>query len=349
MKKLVGILVAFMVSMNSVSAFAGNLSERYIYINPNENILTCKESGKGSENINFDSKSSFLGSDGTMYVIFDSIGYFTANENIDFIYDSQKGIGYTQYKYPEHAPENWLDIKVYKNSDEIEYNGQEISIGKDAVELNGEIYLPLRSALLALGFDEDSIDYNAESKSAYITPQPSGSGFYFNNQLPNYEVIENIFYDKNSNDFLQIEQYIKENINKDFNLNDFTVNEYHSDFNGKDIGTIFFNYMIDDIRTDFAYKITVVDNKVEGISQIGYDIIGIRPLIDRNFLDEETLFEMAREVEGEYKNFSEQKSYIYFDSKLEKIVYVVDSVIGTDDSGYSTSRCYFVDNRDGQM
>lgn len=347
MKKIIAFLMVCILSINVLPAYATDFSERYIYISPNENIFKVKKTDKKAVDIDFDAKGSFFGTDGTMYVIFDSIGHFTANENIDFLYDPESGVGYTEYKYPQHAPEKWLDMKIYKNSNVLEYNGEKISMGKEAVEFQGEIYFPLREGLLALGFDDDSIVYNPDSKSVYVNQQATISELFSNNRTINFEIKDDIFYDKYSNDFTQIDSYIKQNINKNFDLNDFIIEEDHFDFGTKDVGNIWLYYMIEDIRTDFAYKITTEDNKVVSMGQIGNDIIGICPLIDKNFLDEETLFKMAKEAEGENKNITEQSTYMYFDSKFEKIVYVVDSVIGSDDSGYSTSRCYFVDNRDG--
>ena len=355
MKKIIAFIMVCIFPLHVVPVFAADISERYIYISPNEALFRVKKTDEKAVNIGFRAPASFIDAEGTMYVIFDALAYLTANEDVDFLYDPESGVGQTQYKYPQYTPEKWFDVTLYQDANTFLYDGEQKTMKKAPVEVQGVLYFPLREMLVALGFDEEAIEYCPENQSVYVEQRPTVSELIKYDNTVNLAVEEDIFYEKDTNDFSQLEDYFKTHVHEDFDIDDFLVEEEPLDFGffkDKEVNQIRLYYMVDDLRTDFAYFITTENSKVVNVTQIGNNLIGVRDniewMLDRmegHFLDEETLFQMAREEAGDRVNIAEQRTYRYFDSKLERIVYGVDNVCGSERSGYSASTSYFVENR----
>lgn len=99
--------------------------------------------------------------------------------------------------------------------------------------------------------------------------------------LPNediniYSNITNVEHQVASNDYTNVARYIQDNIDADFNLNEFAYNEVEM-VEGVSNSLITFRYMIDDFKSDFGYNVTVIDNEVKEIVKVGYE------LYDREF------------------------------------------------------------------
>lgn len=99
--------------------------------------------------------------------------------------------------------------------------------------------------------------------------------------LPNediniYSNITNVEHQVASNDYTNVARYIQDNIDADFNLNEFAYNEVEM-VEGVSNSLITFRYMIDDFKSDFGYNVIVIDNEVKEIVKVGYE------LYDREF------------------------------------------------------------------
>ena len=74
-----------------------------------------------------------------------------------------------------------------------------------------------------------------------------------------------------SNDYTNVARYIQDNIDADFNLNEFAYNEVEM-VEGVSNSLITFRYMIDDFKSDFGYNVIVIDNEVKEIVKVGYKL-----------------------------------------------------------------------------
>lgn len=152
----------------------------------------------------------------------------------------------------------------------------------------------------------------------------------------NYVVNDVVSYQKGSSNYSKIEKYMKENINPNFDMNDYIVSEESFNYAGKQVIDLLFTYVVNDMRSNFAYDILIEDGNVVLVRQIGTDITDYVPTESRiAVVDDEIVRQMATEEIEHKENIDEQKVYKYFDSDLKKVKYEVQTVVGTDETGYS--------------
>lgn len=162
---------------------------------------------------------------------------------------------------------------------------------------------------------------------------------FINDDMVQHIVNENVIYEPSTHNYAEIEEYIKENINSNFNIDEYEINEETTDVFEKDVTVLMFNYKIGDVLTDFAYKVIIEGNKAILITQIGEDISNKSfDMSEETYVEDAVLYQMATDEIENVENIDSQKTYKYFDSELEKIVYVVETVVGTDETGYSNYR-----------
>lgn len=96
---------------------------------------------------------------------------------------------------------------------------------------------------------------------------------------PRWIVNDDVKYKNGSKDYDQINEYIKNNVNSNFNISNYTVNEYEFDFTTSEkITSLFFIYMLGDIRSDFGYEVDFDENgNALLITQIGTDLSTYKP------------------------------------------------------------------------
>lgn len=152
--------------------------------------------------------------------------------------------------------------------------------------------------------------------------------------LTQYIVDGDVNYYEFSKDYNEIEQCIKENLNANFDINDFEVTEDGAEGENA-FNSLSFRFVVDGLVSDFGYNIVIENNKVLLVTQIGTDIINYVPVIDKeNMLSDEELCKMAL-ADDDDSVVAEQKVNKYVDSATGKIKYSVDTVYGTEEGGYS--------------
>ena len=148
-------------------------------------------------------------------------------------------------------------------------------------------------------------------------------------------VNEKVTYKPSSKNYDEIVNYMKNNINPYFDINDYYVREDNFHI-GEDFTTVFLTYMIGDVYSDFGYQVEVDKNgNVILISQIGEDLSTYEPT-GKEKINEDTdeILKMARDKIENKDNIKRQSLTKQFDSKTKKVVYEVDTVVGSDDTGY---------------
>ena len=194
-----------------------------------------------------------------------------------------------------------------------------------------------------MGLSDDQIIYNPNTKTVSVAKndnfvsnleksinnaENSIFTLMFENNSKQYVVYDDVFYKTDSNDYSSIENYIKNEINKDFNVSDFIGSESE--------GTLSFNFTIDGLSSDYGYNVLTENGKVLLITQMGTPISKDTVKINESdILSDEEVCKMALE-ENEGGIVSEQKVHKWIDSATGKIKYTVDTTYGTDETGYST-------------
>ena len=185
-------------------------------------------------------------------------------------------------------------------------------------------------------------DKNAKPDINYARSRNNSSTLdYLLKQLeddePRWIVNDDVKYKNGSKDYDQINEYIKNNVNSNFNISNYTVNEYEFDFTTSEkITSLFFIYMLGDIRSDFGYEVDFDENgNALLITQIGTDLSTYKPTGEEK-TDEDTaaILKMARDKIENKQNIESQKLTKRFDSKTKKVIYKVNTIVGSDDTGY---------------
>ena len=185
-------------------------------------------------------------------------------------------------------------------------------------------------------------DKNAKPDINYARSRNNSSTLdYLLKQLeddePRWIVNDDVKYKNGSKDYDQINEYIKNNVNPNFNISNYAVNEYEFDFTTSEkITSLFFIYMLGDIRSDFGYEVDFDENgNALLITQIGTDLSTYKPTGEEK-TDEDTaaILKMARDKIENKQNIESQKLTKRFDSKTKKVIYKVNTIVGSDDTGY---------------
>ena len=150
-----------------------------------------------------------------------------------------------------------------------------------------------------------------------------------------YVIDENVSYKAGSKNYDEIVKYIKNNINPNFNINDYEIREEDFDI-GEKITNILFTYTFKGIRSNFKYSVNVnEDGNVILISQIGEDLSTYEPTGEEKINeDTDEILKMARDKIKNKDNIESQSLTKRFDSKTKKVIYKVNTIVGSDDTGY---------------
>lgn len=137
-------------------------------------------------------------------------------------------------------------------------------------------------------------------------------------------VDKEMYYVNNSQKYDEIEEYIKENINDKFNIDNYVPSEDISD-DGY-IDGITFNYKVGDLTADYGYDVLVEGNKVKLITEFGNRLDDEPSLTAYDTVSENYLFDLAVAENGITDKVVKQSITKWFDSKEKKIKYVVSTV-----------------------
>ncbi|MCI8342555.1 MAG: CHAT domain-containing protein [Firmicutes bacterium] len=136
-----------------------------------------------------------------------------------------------------------------------------------------------------------------------------------------------------SNDFEAVCEYIKENIEPDFNPDDYRIREIGAGKAG--IGYVTMHYLVDGIESDFYYMVTYDKNEVFLIEVLGTDIRDIPIEIDKDsILTEEEILQMAIEELDTTDPINSYHMYIMYDTANRKLRYKMGISLGSDETGY---------------
>ena len=150
-----------------------------------------------------------------------------------------------------------------------------------------------------------------------------------------YVIDENVSYKAGSKNYDEMVKYIKNNINPNFNIDNYEIREEDFDI-GEKITNILFTYTFKGIRSNFKYSVNVnEDGNVILISQIGEDLSTYEPTGEEKINeDTDEILKMARDKIKNKDNIESQSLTKRFDSKTKKVIYKVNTIVGSDDTGY---------------
>lgn len=337
MKRILSILFVTLICIPNMSVYGNTENVRSkIDLFPNDNKVVITDYNNEQFEIDNSSKKMIVTNiNGVTYISFKLLNYFLKDDSVIFVFDEKKSIGYTTYKYPQYEPEDWLDIKIFGNSNDLIYKGESIKLEKPTIVLDGELYIPLRTTLNSFGYSNNDIRYNFEDRDiTVVNIKKSLLESYVDEDSLQFIIKKDVFYEMQSKNYDEIERYIKENINSTFILKDYEVSELE-DASPK-FNLLVFNYKVDNIISDFGYQVIIQNSRARIVESFGVDISKNPPTIDvKSLLTDEELRQMALAELNKNAIIDEQRIYKFIDSSDGRIKYKVETVVGTDESGFS--------------
>lgn len=214
----------------------------------------------------------------------------------------------------------YADIYVYGNK----------NTGVPAINIMGHNYFKLSTLSDIIDFDwnDDSgvISIHTEmikdSMETMVRDIPFISVYLNNSEAQHVIDDTRIRYIKGSMDITEAGKYIKENINPDFDVKDYSVKE-----NDKFVNWVFLKYTINGIDSNFGYNLICFDGNVRIINEVGgfndkFDVNAIKPV---SMTDEE-IKAKAVELDNASGRVDEQRVYKYFDMNDLKFKAQVETV-----------------------
>lgn len=258
----------------------------------------------------------------------------------------------------DKTAQNFDGLSTVKQTENVKKDQQTIVIDgneykdMECLNIDGYNYFKLRDLADAMdftcGWDNSTntimITMGKESTSDVTEmPETNISVDRFLDPELNQKVIkEDVSYVSGSKDYSEIEKYIKENIDKDFSVDDYTVTE--DDVNGMLSGynSLVMRLDVNGVSANFGYLVTCLNGKAALITFIGeknedFDItkVGTQELSD------EEAKQKAIEADGYDYKVDEQRIYRYFDMNDLKNKCEVETVY-IDDGGryFATSHVF---------
>ena len=284
---------------------------------------------------------SFIDESGTMYFNPKYIKNLVYEDGFTYLFNDNSSVGVFEMNIKNEKYDNYFLFKAGESK--VKYSGGEFDLPKEVISEYGTLFVPIRSFLNAMGLSDDQIIYNPNTKTVSVAKDDSFASnleksinnaknsiftLVFENNSKQYVVYDDVIYKTGSNDYSSIESYIKNEINKNFNVSDFIGSESES--------TLSFNFTIDGLSSDYGYNVLTENGKVLLITQMGTPISKDTVKINESdILSDEEVCKMALE-ENKGGIVSEQKVHKWIDSATGKIKYTVDTTYGTEETGYST-------------
>ena len=204
-------------------------------------------------------------------------------------------------------------IPVYTD---IYVNGNK-NTGVPAINIMGHNYFKISTLSDIIDFDWNSdsgvISIQTEMVKDSMETKVKDIPFisvYLNNSKAQYIIDDTrVRYVQGSMDITEAGRYIKENINADFAVEDYSVEE-----NEKFVNWVFLRFVVEGIESNFGYNIICFDGNVRIINKVGdfnekFDISAIKPV---SMTDEE-IKAKAIELDNASGRVDEQRVYKYFD------------------------------------
>ncbi|MGM9917011.1 stalk domain-containing protein [Anaerotignum sp.] len=254
----------------------------------------------------------------------------------------------------DEAAQNFDGLSAVRQAENVKKDQQTIVIDGNEYEdmgclnIDGYNYFKLRDLAEAMDF---ICDWDTSTNTIMLTvgkesvpdtsdtPKPAETNIsvdrFLDPELNQKVIKEDVTYVSGSKDYREIEKYIKENIDKNFNVDDYTVTE--DDVNGLLSGynSLVMRLDVNGVRANFGYLVTCLNGKAALITFIGeknedFDIAKIGTLQ----LSDEEAKQKAIEADGYDYQVDEQRIYRFFDMKDLKNKCEVETVYINDTGHY---------------
>lgn len=160
---------------------------------------------------------------------------------------------------------------------------------------------------------------------------------YLDDELNQSVVEETVVYNAGSSDFDEIEQYIQENVDADFVLDDYSIKEFGEEENG--VNQISFRLKVNGVSSNYGFIVLCIDDEMKLITftdnyeDATVDEIKNMPMAMADSNDGE-LLDMAISADGYDYEVDEQYIEKYFDVTEGKVVNAVNTVYVDENGGY---------------
>lgn len=267
--------------------------------------------------------------------------YMYQDSNYFMLRDIGKIIGYqvdwdgTEKKITmtkDEAAQNFDGLSAVRQAENVKKNQQTIVIDgneyKDmgCLNIDGYNYFKLRDLAEAMDFicgwdnGTNTIMLTLGKESTPDVPKPTETNIsvdrFLDPELNQKVIKEDVTYVSGSKDYREIEKYIKENIDKDFSVDDYTVTE--DDVNGLLSGynSLVMKLDVNGVSANFGYLVTCLNGKAALITFIGeknaeFDIAQV----ETQQLSDEEAKQKAIEADGYDYQVDEQRIWRFFDMK----------------------------------
>lgn len=160
---------------------------------------------------------------------------------------------------------------------------------------------------------------------------------YLDDELNQKLVKEAVVYKDGSSDYDEIEQYIRENVDAEFALNDYSVKEFGEEENG--VNLISFRLKVGDAISDYGFTAICIDDEMKLITFTdSYDKTTVDEIkstpVTMAAEDEDDLFARAVEADGFDYDVDEQYLEKYFDTETGKVISLVNTVYVDQNGAY---------------
>ena len=201
-----------------------------------------------------------------------------------------------------------------------------VDCGNNVMLINDRIYVPLRFVAENSGY---SVEWNGNSVDLYSTAEiPEYDGKHEREiklDMP-------IACDAENEDFKYISEFIRRNIDENFDINKFAVYENSSVNVGgtTNLSILSLKYKLNDFRTDSGYDFYIFNNEAIKLVIMGNPLCNDEEFPDIKYYSDEELKQMALEEIKLYKNEVVEKQRVLKKYKDGKYVYgVVTEIINT--------------------
>ncbi|MBD9220306.1 MAG: hypothetical protein EGQ35_08365 [Clostridiales bacterium] len=211
---------------------------------------------------------------------------------------------------------------------QISKNGETTAVdcGNNVILRNDRTYVPLRFVAENSGY---SVEWSGEGVDLYSTAEiPEYDGKHEREiklDMP-------IACDAENEDFKYISEFIRRNIDENFDINKFAVYENSSVNVGgiTNLSILSLKYKLNDFRTDSGYDFYIFNNEAIKLVIMGNPLCNDEEFPDIKYYSDEELKQMALEEIKLYKNEVVEKQRVLKKYKDGKYVYgVVTEIINT--------------------
>lgn len=157
---------------------------------------------------------------------------------------------------------------------------------------------------------------------------------YVNNDMNQKIIEEKVSYKTGSVDFDAIEQYVKENVDAQFALSDYTVEEFAEEgnvFYENGLNLLSFRLTVGGIPSNYGFTVLCIDDEAKLITftdnydDVTVDTVKVMPAVTA-IMDDEAMKEKAIKADGFDYEVDEQYIEKYFDVSTGKVVNSVNTV-----------------------